>query len=64
MGVSYPKSMNSYYQTVPKEALMGRRGNLPESENILAFIEGSEKPEEVLVISAHYDHVGMKNGEI
>lgn len=64
IGVSYPKSMNSYYQTVPKEALMGRRGNLPESENILAFIEGSEKPEEVLVISAHYDHVGMKNGEI
>ena len=58
MGVSYPKSMNSYYQTVPKEALMGRRGNLPESENILAFIEGSEKPEEVLVISNGADDDG------
>ena len=23
-----------------------------------------KKPEEILVISAHYDHVGMKNGEI
>lgn len=64
MGVSHPKSLQNYYQIVPKEALAGRRGNLPESENILAFIEGSEKPEEVLVISAHYDHVGMKNGEI
>lgn len=64
MGVSYPKSMNNYYQIVPKEALMGRRGNLPQSENILAFIEGSEKPEEVIVISAHYDHLGMSNGEI
>ena len=64
MGVSHPKSMTSYYQTVPKEALMGRRGNLPESENILAFIEGSEKPEEVIVISAHYDHIGMSKGEI
>ena len=31
MGVSHPKSMSSYYQIVPKEALMGRRGNLPES---------------------------------
>jgi Zn-dependent M28 family amino/carboxypeptidase len=27
-------------------------------------IEGSEKPNEVLVISAHYDHVGVKNGDI
>ena len=25
---------------------------------------GSEKPEEILVISAHYDHVGTKNGEV
>ncbi|MEC5156131.1 M28 family metallopeptidase [Chryseobacterium sp. MP_3.2] len=64
MGVSHPKAMTSYYQTVPKEALAGRRGNLPESENILAFVEGSEKPEEIIVISAHYDHVGMKDGEI
>ncbi len=64
MGVSHPKSMSSYYQIVPKEALNGRRGSLPQSENILAFIEGSEKPEEIVVVSAHYDHVGMSNGEI
>lgn len=64
MGISPPKSMENYYQIVPKEALSGRRGNLPESENILAFVEGTEKPEEVIVISAHYDHVGMSKGEI
>ena len=64
MGVSHPKSMSSHYQIVPKEALNGRRGSLPESENILAFIEGSEKPQEIIVVSAHYDHVGMSNGEI
>ncbi len=33
-------------------------------KNIWAFIEGSEKPNEIVVISAHYDHVGIKNGEI
>lgn len=64
MGVSHPKAMKDYYQIVPKEALNGRRGNLPQSENILAFIEGSEKPEEVIVISAHYDHIGMSKGQI
>ena len=44
-----------------------KRGFAPklnDSENIWAFIKGTEKPDEVLVISAHYDHVGMKNGEI
>lgn len=64
MGVSHPKMMKDYYQIVPKEALMGRGGSLPQSENILAFIEGSAKPEEVVVISAHYDHIGMSKGVI
>ncbi len=35
-----------------------------QSENVLGFIEGSDKKEEVVVITAHYDHVGVKkNGE-
>lgn len=64
MGISHPPAMSSYYQTVPKEALKSRRADLPQSENILAYIPGSEKPNEVIVISAHYDHVGMKDGDI
>lgn len=34
------------------------------SENVLAFIEGTEKKDEVLVITAHYDHVGVEDGVI
>lgn len=34
------------------------------SENVLAYIKGSEKPDEILVISAHLDHEGIKDGEI
>ena len=64
IGISHPKSMTSFYQPLSSEALTGRRGTLPASENILAFIEGTEKPSEIIVISAHYDHVGTKNGEI
>lgn len=64
LGISYPKALGSYYQIVPKEALKTRRGDLPESENILAFIEGTEKPEEIIVVSAHYDHVGTKDGVV
>lgn len=36
-----------------------------QSENVVALIKGSEKPEEYLVISSHLDHVGISNnGEI
>lgn len=34
------------------------------SENVLAFIKGSEKPDEIIVISAHLDHEGIKGGKI
>ena len=64
-GISFPKGAKDYYQTVPAAYLNEKRNEgLPDSENIWAFIEGSEKPDEIVVISAHYDHVGMKNGEI
>lgn len=64
-GVGFPKGASDYYQHIPSADLNARRNeNLPDSENIWAFIEGSEKPEEIVVVSAHYDHVGMKNGEI
>jgi Peptidase family M28 len=63
--VSFPKGASDYYQKVPASFLNAIRDeNLPDSENIWAFIEGSEKPNEIVVISAHYDHVGIKNGEI
>ncbi|MCX7551865.1 M28 family peptidase [Xanthomarina sp. F2636L] len=34
------------------------------SENVAAIIKGTEKPDEIIVISAHLDHEGVKNGEI
>ncbi|PXY46124.1 M28 family peptidase [Flavobacterium hydrophilum] len=64
-GISFPKGATDYYQHIPASFLNARRNeNLPDSENIWAYIEGSEKPNEVLVISAHYDHVGIQNGEV
>jgi hypothetical protein len=37
-----------------------------EAENVLAFIEGSDPvlKNEVVVVSAHYDHIGIVNGQI
>lgn len=64
-GISFPKGAKDFYQPVPASYLNARRNEgLGDSENIWAFIEGSEKPEEIVVISAHYDHVGVQNGEV
>ncbi len=32
------------------------------TENVLGYMEGTDKKEEVVVITAHYDHVGVKEG--
>lgn len=61
-----PLGGNDYFQEVPAEWINKntRRGKFKDSENVVAFIKGSEKPEEIIVISAHLDHEGIKNGEI
>ena len=35
-------------------------GNIVQTENVVAVIEGSEKPNEYIVISSHLDHEGEK----
>ncbi len=35
-----------------------------KSENVLGFLEGSDKKDEVIVITAHYDHVGKKKNGV
>lgn len=59
-GIKSPQADGSYFQKVPRKFFNGfyRARGLNDSENVLAFIKGSEKPNEVVVISAHLDHVG------
>ena len=64
-GISFPKGAQNFYQKVPATFMNKEYGKkLPDSENIWAYIEGSEKPNEILVISAHYDHIGTKDGAV
>ena len=63
--VPFPNGATDYYQKVPASFLNAvSNQSLSDSENIWAYIEGSEKPNELIVISAHYDHIGIENGEI
>ncbi|NEM96511.1 M28 family peptidase [Pontibacter burrus] len=42
------------------KVLTARVTTLVPTENVLGFIEGSDKKDEVIVVTAHYDHVGME----
>lgn len=56
-----PGNNGSYYQQfeVKEDGITAGM-----SENVLGFIEGDDKKEEVLVISAHYDHLGKSGKNI
>jgi len=42
--------------------ILTKRDSTPlPTENVLGFIEGSDKKDEVVVVTAHYDHVGMED---
>jgi Zn-dependent M28 family amino/carboxypeptidase len=34
------------------------------TENVLGFIEGTDLKDEYIIITAHYDHVGINNGDV
>ena len=62
MNIPSPMGGDDYFQEIPESYF---RGGIKSSENVLAYIKGTEKPEEIIVISAHYDHVGVdSNGNI
>lgn len=62
--IASPPNVDNYYQNIPASFFAGRRDPQP-SENVLAFIKGSEKPDEIVIISAHLDHVGIDdNGNV
>lgn len=55
---------STYFQTVPESFFRAGSG-IKASENVVAYIKGSTKPEEYIIISAHLDHVGMSDdGEV
>jgi hypothetical protein len=55
-----------YSKTISKKVQINLTRNVQEvmTENVLGFMEGTDKKDEVVVISAHYDHIGIVNGKI
>jgi len=60
------KSNTSLIKTFATEILMDVKKTTltAQSSNVIGFLPGSDLKDEYLVISAHYDHLGMRNGNI
>ena len=61
-GVLGGSTDGSYFQEM---TVTDRSGNSIDSYNVLGYIEGSDKANEVLVITSHLDHIGIEaDGQI
>ncbi|MGV6832474.1 MAG: M28 family peptidase [bacterium] len=47
---------STYFQAIPGTYF---KGKFKDSENVIAYIRGSEFPEEYVVITGHFDHEGI-----
>lgn len=54
--ISAPDQKEGYYQTISSSFFNHK---IKDSENVMAVIKGSEFPNEIVVVSAHYDHLGI-----
>lgn len=64
-GIKPLPSAPDYAQIVPAEYLGEKFGEkFGTSENVIAFIEGTDYKDEFLIIGAHLDHEGIIDGEI
>lgn len=64
LGILPPPNAQTYTQEIPASFMANSMMRLKDSENVWGYIQGTEKPEEVLIISAHYDHLGTLLGQI
>ena len=67
---AYKKNLNAVvtppypFKSAKVVAKAGVTERMVDTENVLGIIEGSKHPEEIVVLTAHYDHLGIENGKI
>lgn len=54
----------SPFKVTPMLIKAARKRTVLDTENVLGFIEGSDKKEDIIVISAHHDHLGVHDGQV
>ncbi len=58
------KPVTSPFRPVKTTVLAPRKTEDFTTENVLGFLEGSDLKDDIMVLSAHFDHLGIINGEV
>ena len=62
--ISTTKKSISFDIKSPFELEIKNKADTLSSENVLGMIEGSEFKDEVIFVTAHYDHLGVRDGKV
>ena len=60
LNIQPAKGTNNYFQ----EMTLKVNGKMVRTENVAAIVEGSEFPNEYIVLTSHLDHIGIEDGQI
>ena len=52
------------FGVVPMQIKAERKREKLDTQNVLGFIEGTDKKADIIVISAHHDHLGKHDGQV
>jgi Zn-dependent M28 family amino/carboxypeptidase len=56
--------INGYEKKYKTSFSFGKYRNTINASNVVGIIEGTDKKDEYVFLTAHYDHLGMRNGQI
>jgi Zn-dependent M28 family amino/carboxypeptidase len=56
--------ISAFGESYVREFTATRRQTELHGANVVGYVEGTEVPDQFIVITAHYDHVGVRDGEV
>ncbi len=62
--VSAKKSVDNLFKNQPISLKIERTVDGIDTYNVLGYLEGTDKKEELVIVTSHYDHVGVQDGKI
>jgi len=62
--ISAKKSIDNLFKNQQVSLKIERTVDGIETYNVLGYLEGTDKKDEVLIITSHYDHIGVQDGKI
>ncbi len=62
--VSAKKSVDNLFKNQPISLKIERTVDGIDTYNVLGYLEGTDKKDELVIVTSHYDHVGVQDGKI